>query len=412
MAYTELIKNFDRIRSYMREFYVYGFKSREEFHEKSARSYDNERRRVESYLGEHMGFRQTPSGKNVFLSIDSRNTGHNPLYKAWKSKSFTNGDITMHFILMDILQEPPYAFTLKEILNQMDEEYLTDSRCALLFEESTVRKKLQEYTSLGLIDATKQGKTMYYSLKPLPCIDSYGNALSYFSEVTPCGVLGSYLLDRIPQTHGMFSFKHHYIAHTMESEIVCTLLDGIRTGKYATIVSVQPRKQPSTTQVVLPLKIFISVQNGRQYLLAMNQSSGHIRAMRIDYITKVSLGEVCPSVFTHRERLAQMQKHMWGVSTNSAAHLESVEFTIHFDNDEPHIYQRLLRERRCGEVELLDANTCRFRAEVYDSMELLPWIRTFLCRITSIHFSNKALEHTFYEDLKQMCHQYGIIGDQ
>ena len=30
MAYSELIKNFERIRDYMREFYVYGFKSREE----------------------------------------------------------------------------------------------------------------------------------------------------------------------------------------------------------------------------------------------------------------------------------------------------------------------------------------------------------------------------------------------
>ena len=27
MAYSELIKNFDRIRDYMRQFYVYGFKS-------------------------------------------------------------------------------------------------------------------------------------------------------------------------------------------------------------------------------------------------------------------------------------------------------------------------------------------------------------------------------------------------
>ena len=31
MAYKELIKNFNRIRDYMREFYVYGFKSREEY---------------------------------------------------------------------------------------------------------------------------------------------------------------------------------------------------------------------------------------------------------------------------------------------------------------------------------------------------------------------------------------------
>ena len=30
MAYSELIKNFDRIREYMRQFYVYGFRSRTE----------------------------------------------------------------------------------------------------------------------------------------------------------------------------------------------------------------------------------------------------------------------------------------------------------------------------------------------------------------------------------------------
>lgn len=83
MAYNELIKNFDRIRAYMRDFYVYGFKSRDEFEQKSARSYDDERRRIESWLGDYMGFRQTPDGKNVFISIDSRVSHHNPLYKAF-----------------------------------------------------------------------------------------------------------------------------------------------------------------------------------------------------------------------------------------------------------------------------------------------------------------------------------------
>lgn len=60
MAYSELIKNFDGIRDYMREFYVYGFKSREAFTGKSARFYDDERRRIESWLGAYMGFRQMP----------------------------------------------------------------------------------------------------------------------------------------------------------------------------------------------------------------------------------------------------------------------------------------------------------------------------------------------------------------
>ena len=115
MAYSELIKNFNRIRAYMREFYVYGFKSREGYTKRSARSYDDERRRIESYLGEYMRFRQTPEGKNVFLSIDSRTAKRNPLYRAWGAKSFTDGDITLHFILFDILSSTNFI-----VLNHWD----------------------------------------------------------------------------------------------------------------------------------------------------------------------------------------------------------------------------------------------------------------------------------------------------
>lgn len=157
MAYSELVKNFNRIREYMREFYVYGFKSRDEYTGKSARSYDDERRRLESWLGDYMRFRQTPDGKNVFISIDSRVSRHNPLYKAWKAKSFTDGDITLHFILMDILAVSDTLITLGDITSRVD-AYLSGFEMPRLFDESTVRKKLKEYVSEGIVIAEKRGK--------------------------------------------------------------------------------------------------------------------------------------------------------------------------------------------------------------------------------------------------------------
>ena len=161
MAYYELIKSFDRIRDYMREFYLYGFKSRNEYTQKSTRSYDDERRRVESWLGDYMRFRQTPEGKNVFLSIDSRVSRHNPLYAAWKTKSFTDGDITLHFILFDILHDPETALTLGELNDRID-QYLAEFGDPKMFDESTVRKKLKEYAVEGLILRERRGKTLYY----------------------------------------------------------------------------------------------------------------------------------------------------------------------------------------------------------------------------------------------------------
>lgn len=91
MAYSELIKNFEKIRSYMREFYVFGFKSRSGYDRKSARSYDDERRRVESWLGDYMRFAKTAEGKNVFLSVDSRTACKTPSIRRGKQRALRTG---------------------------------------------------------------------------------------------------------------------------------------------------------------------------------------------------------------------------------------------------------------------------------------------------------------------------------
>ena len=101
MAFSELVKIFEKIRGYMREFYVYGFRTRSGFAGKSGRTYDNERRRLECVLGEHTESTRDFRGKNVFLSIDSRSGERNPLYRLLRTCSFTDRDITLHFLLMD-----------------------------------------------------------------------------------------------------------------------------------------------------------------------------------------------------------------------------------------------------------------------------------------------------------------------
>ena len=161
MAYSELVKSFERIRNYMREFYVYGFKSRDEYGMKSARSYDNERRRIESWLGDYMSFHQESSGKKVFLSMDSRRVPCNPLYKAFKAKSFTDKDITLHFYIMDLLADGS-ALSSKEIVDRINDDYLSHFNGDFSLDESTVRKKLKEYEDIGLLQSEKIGREVIY----------------------------------------------------------------------------------------------------------------------------------------------------------------------------------------------------------------------------------------------------------
>lgn len=410
MAYSELIKNFNRTREYMRQFFVYGFKSREEYTGKSARSYDDERRRIESWLGEYMQFRQTVEGKNVFISIDSRLSAHNPLYKGWKAKSFTDKDITLHFMIFDILSSADISKPITEIMDGIEERLSAFSQ-PLGFDESTVRKKLKEYIAQGLIIPEKQGKTMYY--RRIDDTVSCGtDCLDFFSEVAPCGVVGSFLLDRSEPHKEHFAFKHHYITSAMDSEILYQLFDAINQKRHITLNTVNRRKETITENYVVPLKIFISVQNGRQHLLAYAPCFDRITSFRIDRVDSVIMGDVCEEFDNLRTILANMQQHMWGVSTQgrSRERIEHVEFTVTYGDNEQHIHNRLLREKRCGTVERIDNNTSRFSADVYDSAEMIPWIRTFICRITDISFSNKDMEKQFKDDISAMYRLYGLEG--
>ena len=408
MAYSELVKNFNRIRDYMREFYVYGFKSREEYTRKSARSYDDERRRIESWLGDYMGFRQNADGKNVFISIDSRAASHNPLYKAWKTKSFTDGDITLHFILMDIFASAQKALSLTEITEQID-EYLSVFPEPKTFDVSTVRKKLNEYISEGIVLGEKQGKSMYYSWTMEKC-DLDRDILDFFSEIAPCGVIGSFLLDQVKEQDSHFSFKHHYITSAMDSEILCSVFMAIREKRSVILETYNRHKERVSESHVVPLRVMVSAQSGRQYLIAYAPRFRRILSFRTDHIASVKMGEVSERFDQMRQKLDEMQKHMWGVSTQNrwGNRMEHVEFTIRYGAGEKHIPKRLEREKRCGTVVHLDENTSRFTADVYDASELIPWIRTFICRITEIHISNEKLEEQFLEDIKAMYALYGL----
>jgi DNA-binding transcriptional ArsR family regulator len=410
-SYNELIKNFERIRDIMREFYVYGFKSREEYDKKSARSYDDERRRMESWLGDHMSFVRTPEGKNVFISIDSRVSQHNPLYKALKAKSFTDGDITLHFILFDILHSPEVVLSLPEILDEMD-EYLSGFENPMMFDESTVRKKLKEYTQQGIVVSKKDGRKMMYHRADDISLPDITDVLNFYSEVAPCGVIGSFLLDKQDFGRDSFSFKHHYITSAMDSDVLSMLFKAMREKSVVTVKNLSRRSNEARENRIIPLRIFISVQNGRQHLLAYQPDFNAIKSFRVDYLSDVKIEEPTPRFDELRAELDEMQSKMWGVTARRNRYgeesLEHVDFTVKISDAEGHIIRRLEREKRCGNVEKLDDNTYRFVADVYDTSEMIPWIRTFICRITELNFSNKALEKQFKDDIKKMYRMYGI----
>ncbi len=404
--FSELIKKFDKIRDYMRDFYVYGFKSREGYDKKSLRSYDNERRRIESYLSDYMSFRRDASGKNVFMSVDSSDIPANPLYRAFKAKSFTKNDITLNFLILDILQDG-VKLSANEIADILAGEYLTYFEEPVVLDLSTVRNKLSEYVGLGILQTEKDGKKLLYSLATIN-IDLTGlcDALTFFSEVSPLGVVGSFLLDKCDHENQFQSFKHHYIMHALESEVVYSLLQAIHNNEKVEIINHSPRSDKDIVLEIIPLKFLVSVQGGRRYLCAYSSRFRTILPYRLDYIKSVKTLGTAVNFDMYQEKLEAILAYTWGTSFYNSKSLQWLKMKLHIPHNERFIVNRIEREGRHGKLTQIDETTYEYFVEVFDTMEMMPWVRTFIGRIISIESSWQEFVRTFYSDLDEMYNLY------
>lgn len=407
MPYQELIKNFNGIRGVLRDFYVYGFHTRRDFTGKSLRSYDDQRRRVESWLKDCMRFRQEPGGKVVFLTVDNRTVSRNPLYEAYKAKSFTPWDAALHFLLLDLLhRKGPQSFNalvdgVCDALQQADPD-------TPLPDASTIRNKLKEGRELGLVESHKEGRSLVYRLAETPWDPAgWQLALCFASEQLPLGVVGSYLLDRCPRRSSFLSFKHHYLFGALEQEIACTLAEAHRDHRRVALVFYKKGRGPGERLTVYPLKIYTSAATGRSYVLACDIGETRPRLFRLDRLERVEPGRE-ETDWARLEAVGrEFVTHLWGISAGAANRpLERVTLEVEAGPEEPYIPERLEREKRNGQVEQVGPTRWRFTTEVYDARELLPWLRTFIGRIVRLDCSNPQVTKRFWKDLETLQKLY------
>ena len=242
-------------------------------------------------------------------------------------------------------------------------------------------------------------------------LDSWHDAVDFYSECDPLGVVGSYILDKYPDSAEQFSFKHHYLLHAMDCEIIYHLLAAVREHRRIDLTCYVVRRGELRQHTVLPLKIFISTQSGRHYLLSYHYRQCRLMFFRIDNIRKVKSGSVENDMEKYVSLYNKSAGNLWGVSIGSGHSPDHIEMTVHVGKNEKYILDRLEREKRCGQVEAIDECTYKYKADVYDAAEMMPWIRTFTGRIISLECSSEFIRQRFYEDLEAMRALYGGGAD-
>jgi len=401
--FSELIKRFDKIRDYMRDFYVYGFKSRADFTKKSARTYDNEKRRIESYMGEYMKWDYSGGNKTSFISVDCAHIPVNPLYAAWKSKSFTANDIMLHFYILN---------TLKDAQMAVDE--LADIICdksETTFDAQTVRNKCNEYVKLGMLAQEKQGKAFVYMANSnnVPLSPELIDAVKFFQGAAPFGEIGSYILDNENIKNDMFAFKHHYIAHTLENGVLFDLLSAIRQNRSVVFENQSERTGKTINNHALPLKIFVSAGTGRRFVCMYSFRTRRFTNFRLDYIKTVALQDEVVNASELKENLKNNLDKVWGVGFGGENRSETICIKLYIDEKrEPYIIDRVKREGQGGELTKLDENIFLYTKEMFDSTDMMPWIKTFTGRIIGLEGTNELVINRFYNDMDRMANMYGI----
>ena len=404
MAYRELIKDFNGIRSMLRDQYVYGFHGRENCRAMSKRSYDDDARRIRNWLEAYTAAYYTKDGKKVYLLIDSRREAANPLYRVFRAKSFTDLDIMLHFCLLDMLKVRP--MTAAECTEAFCETYLEDERFPFP-DEGSVRNKLKEYEALGILVSGKQGKKLYYSLSPAHVdLEPWQDAIALFSESAPLGVIGSFFSREQPS---VFRFKHRYMLSALDSEVLLSLFLCMRQNRLAemTVISRSGKKR---RVVQCPVRIYISTQTGRQYLLGLRPQDGRMSYTRLDRIHLVRPGALVEKPEEIQARWVSFSRCQWGVSTGREK-AEKVTMILHAAPWEGHIVQRLEREKRIGTVTRIDDTHWQYEAEVLDPEEMLHWVRTFIGRIDAFDCTDPDVVKRYREDLVHMAALYGGDGD-
>lgn len=415
-SFSELIKNFDKTRDYVRDFFIYGFKVRNDFGLKSSRTYDDEKRRVESWLGDFLRYDYSQRGRQVSISLDSSRISENPLYKAYYSKSFTDNDIRLHFLLSDILFNNK-ALSLKEIIFEMDNNY------GIIFEEQTVRNKLKEYVKEGIFISEKRGKTDYFSLSA-DTAESFFNeyeglcdAVSFFSETQEFGVIGNSLLKNADLKNEHFSMKHNYIVHTLEDSVVLEILKAIEEKRYISFTnfSAKPYAKTAEFKDVIPLSIFVSVQSGRRYLVSYFPQFERFNSSRLDFIKNIKIGNACEKYDEITETFKNSIDKCYGVSFGSRdndKNVSQVRVTFKIDEEkEAFVINRLMREKRVGIVEKTGENLYTFKADIFDPNELTTWLKTFMGKVVCVEGGTDEFREKFTSDIKKMYEMYGGEND-
>ena len=393
--------SFDVIRELIRNLYLEGLNNYLDTGNLgiSARTFYNNLNTIRNFLDERFISSKTNTKKesNPVISFDTREETENPLFALWKTSNSIASNLSFDFAIMDILEDYPDGINWFSLSSDSDSNRHDNPLSKYVskgIDKKSVKAKLEKLAEAGVIEffekKKKIRKTDTKRIKELLSSREFKQAIQFASETCPLGVIGSFILDSLSNAasepvNTPIHYKHHFVFNSIDYEILYIFLEAINEKCF---VEIETEKFGLRT--IVPLKIFISTQTGRTYVVFWNKEEETLFSENLELILTSKKTEICSEYDLYRKKLSEMECHMWGVSfkTENSSELEHVRFVIEYpsEKEKNYIPARIKREAAIGTVKELDDYHSEFTADIIDSNEIIPWIRSFFGRITELDF--------------------------
>lgn len=240
----------------------------------------------------------------------------------------------------------------------------------------------------------------------------------FFSQYYPLGEVGTILSERCSIKKGqtekeIFRFKHNYVQKTLYDYNMIDILTAIENGYLCALQYSHGTNLKACEELIIPLEIRISVSNGREYVLYYHILERRIKALRLEFIDKITLYSHVDSMSkvkrtvtkTGKKKSVQEEKlfdikidetdlvkqvalankmlpYIWGTDVHDCivdeeweSRLISFEVPVSINSEtEQFIKNRVIKERRIEKQDHI--------ITIFPTKELRNWIRSFYLRVT------------------------------
>lgn len=458
----------------------------EKYLSKSISSFYDTKQRIENYIdGEYLQEHKSSekkSGKKYRFMYDPFICPVNYLADTYQNCSYVIDDFIFYFCLMQAFTDPyfrqkPYdtfsddfeeiddcmtytqEFTLNELITTLQIIFDTNQELIdtinhisgntdhseILFTLPKVRARIQELTDIGILvntskDTYRLSKDIFadFSADELSDIRlmvqffyncSFLTIPGYYLSSTVSEYAQSYFIEEIDtffnkQENPVFFYKNHRLQNVIDDDVTWVILNAIHN---TSIIQYKYRTKSGGVIdcIVLPIKIIIDYQYGRQYFFCYDYSYHTFNLQRISSVSEVKTtsrikapqkyefyeGTISKETNIHKlynQIYAQYFESVWNIATNDKKSNVLIHFSFSKEDYQKQL-SRLKSNRHHGTLKELGNGCIDFSATVQNELELVPWIRGYGSHAIVDSKTNPDLAEKIKCDWKEALRQYGVV---